>query len=134
VAASPVTKAWFGWQLCKGWLHHCKNSPAAANGFFDQMGVRSQVEGAYRVAVPQSGRTAMAASQDDWIKQLEAELSTLAADMWATQKRLEEKGFRIDGGNKTATGWWLTANKRTMNPGNIKVQSDGTTISVTAET
>jgi hypothetical protein len=33
---------------------------------------------------------------DDWTKELEADLSLLASDMWGTQKRLEEKGFRVD--------------------------------------
>jgi hypothetical protein len=53
--------------------------------------------------------------------------------MWGTQKRLEEKGFRVDGGNKAPTGWWLTANNRNISPGAIKVMSDGKKISVTAE-
>jgi len=34
--------------------------------------------------------------------------------MWATQKRLEEKGFRVDSSNKMPTGWWLTANNRPL--------------------
>jgi hypothetical protein len=75
----------------------------------------------------------MAANADDWLKQLETELAALASDMWATQKRLEEKGFRVDGGNKAPTGWWLTANNRNFRPNSIKVQSDGNKISVTAE-
>jgi hypothetical protein len=69
---------------------------------------------------------------DDWTKELEADLSLLASDMWGTQKRLEEKGFRVDRGNKSPTGWWLTASNR--NTGHsIKVQSDGTKLVVTAE-
>ena len=75
----------------------------------------------------------MAANADDWLKQLETELASLASDMWATQKRLEEKGFRVDGGNKASTGWWLTANNRNFRPNGIKVQSNGNKISVTAE-
>ena len=75
----------------------------------------------------------MAASLDDQVKELEVELATVRTDMWAAQKRLEEKGFRIDGGNKSPTGWWLTANNRNMSPGNIRVQSDGTKIIVTVE-
>ncbi len=75
----------------------------------------------------------MAANADDWLKELETQLASLASDMWGTQKRLEEKGFRVDGGNKSPTGWWLTANNRNMSPGRIKVQSDGSKISVTAE-
>jgi hypothetical protein len=73
----------------------------------------------------------MAASLDEWAKELEAALATVAPDMWATQKRLEERGFRIDGGNKSPTGWWLTASNRNLNPSNIRVQSDGTKIVVT---
>jgi hypothetical protein len=68
---------------------------------------------------------------DDWTTELEAELAPLAADMWGTQKRLEEKGFRIDGGNKAPSGWWLTADNRSR--GSIKVTSDGTKISVMAD-
>jgi hypothetical protein len=75
----------------------------------------------------------MATNPDDWTRELEADLATLASDMWATQKRLEERGFRVDGGNKAPTGWWLTANNRNASHGSIKVQSDGTKISVTAE-
>lgn len=58
----------------------------------------------------------MATNLDDWVKELEAELATLASNMWATQKRLEEKGFTVDSGNKSPTGWWLTAYNRSMNP------------------
>jgi hypothetical protein len=68
---------------------------------------------------------------DQWTKDLEAELATLALDMWATQKRLEGKGFRIDSANKTSGGWWLTANNPNMSHGSIKVESDGTKIVVT---
>jgi hypothetical protein len=75
----------------------------------------------------------MATNPDDWTKELEEELATLALDMWATQKRLEEKGFRVDGGNKTPSGWWLTAYNRNISPSSIKVQSDGTKIAVTVE-
>jgi hypothetical protein len=68
---------------------------------------------------------------DEWTKELESELTALAPDMWATQKRLEGKGFRIDSGNKTSAGWWLTANNPNMSHGSIKVESDGTKIVVT---
>jgi hypothetical protein len=87
----------------------------------------------HRPALTEKGRTQMAASLDDRVKELEVELATLATDMWAAQKRLEEKGFRIDRGNKSSTGWWLTASNRNMNPGNIRVQSDGSKIVVTVE-
>jgi hypothetical protein len=74
----------------------------------------------------------MAANPDDWTKELEADLTALASDMRATQKRLEEQGFRIDGGNKAPNGWWLTANNRATSH-SVKVQSDGAKVSVTAE-
>jgi len=35
----------------------------------------------------------MATNFDGWTKELETELTTLASDMWATQKKLEDKGF-----------------------------------------
>jgi hypothetical protein len=73
-----------------------------------------------------------ATNEDDWPKGLEAELAPLASDMWGTQKRLEEKGFRVDRGNKSATGWWLTANNRNTSR-SVKVQSDGTQLVVTTE-
>jgi hypothetical protein len=73
-----------------------------------------------------------ATKPDDSTKGLEAELAPLASDMWGTQKRLEEKGFRVNRGNKSATGWWLTANNRNTGR-SIKVQSDGTKLAVTGE-
>jgi hypothetical protein len=76
----------------------------------------------------QAGVTAT--HEGDWTKGLEAELAPLASDMWGTQKRLEEKGFRVDRGNKSATGWWLTANNRNTSR-SIKVQSDGAQLVVT---
>ena len=75
----------------------------------------------------------MATNLDDWTKELQAELASLASDMWAMQKRLEEKGLRVDSGNKMPSGWWLTANNRNMSPSSIKVQSDGAKIVVTVE-
>jgi hypothetical protein len=72
------------------------------------------------------------ADQDEGAKVLEAELAPLASDMWGTQKRLEEKGFRVDRGNKSATGWWLTASNRNTSR-SIKVQSDGAGLVVTVE-
>jgi hypothetical protein len=73
-----------------------------------------------------------ATNRDDSTKGLEAELAPLASDMWGTQKRLEERGFRVDRGNKSATGWWLTANNRNTGR-SIKVQSDGTKLAVAAD-
>lgn len=74
----------------------------------------------------------MATDSVDWTKELEADLAPLASDMWATQKRLEDKGFRVDGGNKSPAGWWMTANNRSAGR-SIKVQSDGTRLVVSAE-
>ena len=74
----------------------------------------------------------MATNPEEWTKELEAELASFASDMWATQKRLEEKGFRVDGGNKSPTGWWLTANNRNTSR-SIKLRSDSTRVAVTAE-
>ena len=74
----------------------------------------------------------MATNLEEWTKELEAELATLASDMWGTQKRLEEKGFKVDSGNKMPSRWWLTANNRNMGR-SIKVQSDGTKLVVTIE-
>ena len=74
----------------------------------------------------------MATNLEEWTKELEAELATLASDMWGTQKRLEEKGFKVDSGNKMPSRWWLTANNRNMGH-SIKVQSDGTKLVVTIE-
>ena len=46
----------------------------------------------------------MPTNTEEWTKHLEAELETLASDMWATQKRLEDKGFKVDSGNKWLAG------------------------------
>lgn len=73
----------------------------------------------------------MATHLQEWTKELEGELAPLASDMWAMQKRLEEKGFTIDFGNKMPSGWWLTANNRNLSHSSIKVQSDGSKIPVT---
>jgi hypothetical protein len=79
-----------------------------------------------------SPEVSTATKLDDSTNGLEAELAPLASDMWGTQRRLEEKGFRVDRGNKSATGWWLTANNRDRGR-SIKVQSDGTKLTVAAE-
>ena len=74
----------------------------------------------------------MTTNPNEWTKELETDLAALASDMWGTQQRLSEKGFRVDSGNKAHSGWWLTA----INSGtsrSIKVRSDGTKVVVTAE-
>jgi len=87
----------------------------------------------FGIQLHRKGLAQMSANTDDWMKELEAELGALASDMWATQKRLEEKGFRVDGGNKAPGGWWLTAMNRNIANGNIRVQSDGTKIAIAVE-
>ena len=74
----------------------------------------------------------MGNKSDDWTKELEADLATLASDMWGTQQRLAEKDFRVDGGNKSPSGWWLTASNRNTGR-SVKVQSDGSKVVVIAE-
>jgi hypothetical protein len=46
----------------------------------------------------------MANKPDDWTKELEADLATLASCIWATQQRLAEKGLTIDGGETRPFG------------------------------
>ena len=74
----------------------------------------------------------MAEDVDEWAKEFEAKLAKLAPDMQATQALLERDGFRVDSGNKSFTGWYLTAyDNENMNRGSVKVESDGTKITVT---
>jgi hypothetical protein len=72
----------------------------------------------------------MAEDANQWAKQFEAKLAALAPDMQAAQSLLEQEGFRVDSGNKSSTGWYLTAYSGAMTPGSIKVQSDGSKIIV----
>ena len=64
----------------------------------------------------------MATNANDWAKELEADLAPLASDMWRTQQRLSENGFRVDGGNKSPTEWWLTANNKVLVTGRRVVE------------
>jgi len=74
----------------------------------------------------------MAKDVDEWAREFEVKLAKLAPDMQATQALLEQEGFRVDSGNKSSTGWYLTAyDVNNKNRGSIKVQSDGTKIVVT---
>jgi hypothetical protein len=68
---------------------------------------------------------------DGWAKAFEAKLAELGPDMQATQALLEQEGFRVDSGNKSSSGWWLTAYNKTRRQQSIKVQSDGSKIVVT---
>ena len=73
----------------------------------------------------------MAKDVGEWAKEFEAKLAELAPDMQATAALLEQEGFRVDSGNKSFSGWWLTAYNKNVRQENIKVQSDGSKISVT---
>jgi hypothetical protein len=67
----------------------------------------------------------------EWAKKFELRLNQLSPDMWAASALLEQEGFRVDGGNKSATGWFLTAHDKNQRHGSIKLQSDGTKINLT---
>jgi len=73
----------------------------------------------------------MANDVGEWAKEFEVKLAELAPDMQATSVLLEQEGFRVDSGNKSSSGWWLTAYNKTRRDQNIKVQSDGSKIVVT---
>jgi hypothetical protein len=79
----------------------------------------------------EKGVRQMAEDVDEWAKEFEVKLAKLAPDMQATQALLEQEGFRVDSGNKSFTGWYLTAYDENMNRGSVKVESDGTKITVT---
>jgi hypothetical protein len=51
--------------------------------------------------------------------------------MSAATALLAQEGFRVDGGNKSATGWFLTAHDNSQRRGNIRLQSDGAKIVLT---
>jgi hypothetical protein len=72
---------------------------------------------------PKSG-----ADSTDWAKKLELRLNQLSPDMWAASALLQQEGFRVDSGNKSATGWFLTAHDGNRHRDSIKLQSDGTKI------
>ena len=67
----------------------------------------------------------------EWAKKFELRLNQLSADIGAAGALLEQEGFRVDSGNKSATGWFLTAHDRNQRRGSIKLQSDGTKIVLT---
>ena len=73
----------------------------------------------------------MADNGSEWAKEFELKLTKLSPDMQAASARIEQEGFRVDSGNKSSTGWYLTAYDITQQGrGSIKVQSDGTKIVV----
>jgi hypothetical protein len=65
----------------------------------------------------------------EWAKKFELRLNQLSPDMGAASTLLEHEGFKVDSGNKSSTGWFLTAHDRNQRRGSIKLQSDGTKIS-----
>ena len=67
----------------------------------------------------------------EWAKKFELRLNQLSPDMWAASTLLEQEGFRVDSGNKSASGWFLTAHDRYQRRGSIELQSDGTKIAHT---
>jgi len=67
----------------------------------------------------------------EWVKKIELKLNQLSPDMSAASALLEQDGFRVDGGNKSTTGWFLTAHDSNQRRGSIKLQSDGTKIVLT---
>ena len=64
----------------------------------------------------------------EWAKKLELRLNQLSPDMWGASALLQQEGFRVDSGNKSATGWFLTAHDGNQPRNSIKLQSDGTKI------
>ena len=79
-----------------------------------------------KIATEQAGRAA-----SDWAKKFELRLNKLSPDMSAASAVLEQEGFRVDSGNKSATGWFLTAHDTNQRRGSIRLQSDGTKIVLT---
>ena len=68
------------------------------------------------------------ADSTEWAKKFELRLNQLSPDMSAASVLLQQEGFRVDSGNKSATGWFLTAHDVNRHRNSIKLQSDGTKI------
>jgi hypothetical protein len=64
----------------------------------------------------------------EWAKKFELKLNQISPGMGAASALLEQEGFRVDSGNKSATGWYLTAHDRNQRRGSIELQSDGSKI------
>jgi hypothetical protein len=79
-----------------------------------------------RPATEEAGHTA-----SDWAKKFELRLNQISPDMSAASVLLEQEGFKVDSGNKSATGWFLTAHDRNQGRGSIELQSEGTKIVLT---
>jgi hypothetical protein len=67
----------------------------------------------------------------EWAKKFELRLNQLSPDMWAASALLEQEGFRLDSGNKSATGWFLTGHDTNQRRGSVKLQSNGNKIVLT---
>ena len=67
----------------------------------------------------------------EWAKKFDLRLNQLSPDMSAASALLEQEDFKVDSGNKSATGWFLTAHDRYQRRGSIRLQSDGTKIDLT---
>jgi hypothetical protein len=67
----------------------------------------------------------------EWAKKFDLRLNQLSPDMSSASALLEQEGFKVDSGNKSATGWYLTAHDRNQRRRSIKLQSDGTKIDLT---
>jgi hypothetical protein len=67
----------------------------------------------------------------DWTKQFQLKLNKISPDMSAANALLQQEGFRVDSGNKSATGWFLTAHDSNQHRGSIRLESNGTKIAVT---
>jgi hypothetical protein len=57
----------------------------------------------------QEGMRQMADDGSEWAKEFELKLTKLSPDMQAASALLEQEGFRVNSGNKSSTGWYLTA-------------------------
>ena len=66
----------------------------------------------------------------DWTKNFELRLNQVSPDMRAASALLDQEGFKVDSGNKSATGWFLTAHDR-YHRRDSELQSDGTKIALT---
>ena len=67
----------------------------------------------------------------EWAKKFELRLNQLSPDMRAASALLDQEGFKVDSGNKSATGWYLTAHDRNQRRGSFELHSDGTKIVLT---
>jgi hypothetical protein len=67
----------------------------------------------------------------DWAKKFELKLNKISPDMPEASALLQQEDLRMDSGNKSANGWFLTAHDSNQRRGSIKLESDGTKIVLT---